>query len=208
MSDSDEITMYPFNEEIDQNEFLSRIRWALIQPTQADKKDGVPKGKYHEKLRLIEKLWGNAIIGQTDNGNWTTKLGEKLVFDVLQFMGHNPRKITRKNGFEPDWESEHYIYEVKSSNWYVTGTAGEKVLGTFIKYRNVPEIYGKPLRIVCLAKQEYELTHEKTQYFGENLCPKIHTLLDLAKTWNIEYIPFSQLIREAGIDISLLQTSL
>lgn len=112
------------------------------------------------------------MIGQINNGQWTTLLGEKLVFDVLKARGENPRKVIRMDGFEPDWETDKYVYEVKTSNWWVSGTAGEKVYGTFIKYQNIPELYGKPLRIVCVAYQEEELTNGKTIYFGENITKK------------------------------------
>ena len=69
-----------------------------------------------------EKEWGNSMIGQTNNGQWTTLLGETLVYDLLTVRGENPRKVARKGGFEPDWETDKYIYEVKTSNWWVRGT--------------------------------------------------------------------------------------
>lgn len=134
------------------------------------------------------------MIGQINNGQWTTLLGEKLVFDVLKARGENPRKVIRMDGFEPDWETDKYVYEVKTSNWWVSGTAGEKVYGTFIKYQNIPELYGKPLRIVCVAYQEEELTNGKTIYFGENITKKTQLILDIAKSWGIEYIRFSDLV--------------
>jgi len=183
-----------------------RIRWALTVPPKTEKREGLTKGKMIELLKNKEKEWGNSMIGQTNNGNWTTLLGEGLVYDVLEHMGQNPKKVIRMNGYEPDWEADNYIYEVKTSNWYVTGTAGEKVLGTFIKYRNIPEIYKKPLRNVCVAMQEYELTEGKTIYFGDNICPKIEKLLTIAKEeWQIEYIPFSQLVKEANIVIPTIE---
>lgn len=201
--------LYPTNEKIDQDNLLSRIRWALTTPTEAEAEAGLTSTQVKVILKNLESKWGNSLIehkeGKHYNLMWSATLGENLVFDVLQRMGKNPQKLKTNHGLRPDLESDDYIYEVKTMNWYGTGTAGEKVLGTFIKYRNVPEIYGKPLRIVCLGKQENELAHGKTQYFGENLCPRIQTILDLAKSWNIEYITFSQLVKESGIDISLLQ---
>ena len=102
--------------------------------------------------------------------------------------------LKKKNGFEPDWETDNSIYEVKTSNWTVGGTAGEKVLGTWIKYQDIPELYNKPLKIVCVAYQEEELTNGKTNYFGENIKPKTKQILELAKNWNIHYIKFSDLV--------------
>lgn len=171
-----------------------RIRWALTKPEAIVKQSGVTIAQQKEEAKKKEKKWGNEMIGQTNNGQWTTLLGEKLVYDVLQLRGENPRKVVRRDGFEPDWETDEYMYEVKTSNWWVSGTAGEKVYGTFIKYQNIPELYGKPLKIVCVAYQEEELTNGKTKYFGDNITEKTQGALDMAKSWGIEYIRFSDLV--------------
>jgi hypothetical protein len=170
-----------------------RVEWALKKPENIVKKEGVTIKQQQEKFKNEEKKWGNDMIGQENNGQWTTLLGENLVYDVLKLRGENPRKPVIKEGFKPDWETDEYIYEVKTSNWWVTGTAGEKVFGTFIKYQNIPESYGKPLKIVCVASQEDEFTNGKTPYFGENVTQKTRQVLDLARSWNIEYIKFSDL---------------
>jgi hypothetical protein len=171
-----------------------RVEWALNKPAPVQKKADETKKKQKEKLKEEEKKWGNKMNGQIDNVQWTTKLGEGVVYDVLNLRGENPKKPISKGGFEPDWETDNYIYEVKTSNWWVDGTAGEKVLGTFIKYQDIPELYGKPLRIVCVAYQEEELTNGKTKYFGENITKKTQQVLDSCKSWNIEYIKFSDLV--------------
>ena len=171
-----------------------RIDWALKKPDVVIKKEGITKAKQKEILRNEEKNWGNKMIGQENNGQWTTLLGESLVRDILQLRGENPRKPVPKGGFQPDWETDEYMYEVKTSNWWVDGTAGEKVLATFIKYQNISELYGKPLKIVCVANQEEELTNGKTVYFGENITEKTRQALDLARSWGIEYVKFSDLV--------------
>ena len=171
-----------------------RVAWALKKPDDIVKKEGITKGQQKENFKNEEKKWGNDMIGQQNNGQWTTLLGEGLVRDVLQLRGENPIKPVRKGGFEPDWETDEYIYEVKTSNWWVDGTAGEKVLGTWIKYQDIPELYGKPLKIVCVANQEEELTNGKTIYFGENITKKTQEVLDLALKWKIEYVKFSDLV--------------
>jgi hypothetical protein len=176
-----------------------RIDWAITKPNiitknSIIKKNGETVKNQIDKSKNDEKKWGNDMIGQENNGQWTTLLGEGLVHDVLQLRGENPRKPLRKGGFEPDWETDEYIYEVKTSNWWVDGTAGEKVLGTFIKYQDIPELYGKPLRIVCVANQEEELTNGKTVYFGENITKKTQQVLNMASLWNIEYVKFSDLV--------------
>lgn len=174
---------------------IERIKWATTMPASSFVKT-VEKtiGTQKKEAEKQEKEWGNAMIGQSNNGQWTTKLGEQLVFDILELRGENPRKIKRKGGFEPDWETDDFIYEVKTSNWHVSGTAGEKVLGTFMKYQDIPELYGKPLRIVCVANQEYEFEHGKTPYFGEKVSQKTKQALDMARGWGIEYMRFSDLV--------------
>jgi hypothetical protein len=182
------------NETGEKTTLKERVEWALNKPDGLVKMEGITKGKQKTNKQNEEKKWGNEMIGQKDNGQWTTLLGENLVRDVLELRGENPRKPKRKGGFEPDWETDEYIYEVKTSNWWVGGTAGEKVYGTFIKYQDIPELYGKPLKIVCVANQEHEFTYGKTKYFGENITKKTQDALDLAKSWNIEYVKFSDLV--------------
>jgi len=171
-----------------------RIQWALSKPPKIEKMVGKTIMVQRREAERKEKVWGNSMINQLNNGQWTTLLGEGLVYDVLKLNGENPRKVEIKNGFKPDWETDDYIYEVKTSNWCVSGTAGEKVLGTWIKYQNIPEIYGKPLKIVCVANQEYELEFGKIKYFGDNISKKTKEVLSLAQMWKIEYIRFSDLV--------------
>jgi hypothetical protein len=151
--------------------------------------------KQRDLAQKTEKEWGNQIIGQKDNGNWTTLLGEGIVFETLKKLGENPRKPETKNGYSPDWETDKYIYEVKTRNWTTSGTAGEKVLGVMYKYSEIPELYGKPLKIICVAYQEYELTYGNTKIFGE-VCPSKKKFLDLAKSMDIEYVKFSDLVSQ------------
>lgn len=172
-----------------------QIYWALNKPETPEKIKGITVKQQKKEKKEKETKWGNKMIDQENNGQWTTKLGEGLVEEVLKLRGENPKKVVKKEGFEPDWETDEFMYEVKTSNWWVEGTAGEKVLGTFIKYQDIPELFGKPLRIVCVANQEYELDFGKTKYFGENVKKGTKQILDLAKSWNIEYMRFSDLVK-------------
>lgn len=171
-----------------------KCKWACTKPEKIQKKEGKKISEQRKEQENAEKEWGNNMIGQSNNGQWTTLLGEGLVRDILELRGENPRKPERKGGFEPDWETDDYMYEVKTSNWWVAGTAGEKVLGTWIKYQDIPSLYGKPLKIVCVANQEYELEYGKVKYFGDNVSEKTKKILELARTWEIEYMKFSDLI--------------
>lgn len=83
-----------------------RVEWALKKPAPIEKKADETIAKQKEKLKEEEKKWGNKMNGQIDNGQWTTKLGEGLVYDVLNLRGENPKKPLPKGGFQPDWETE------------------------------------------------------------------------------------------------------
>jgi len=144
--------------------------------------------------QLKEKDFGCSIINKS-TGNWSSILGEKLVFNVLQRLEKNPRKPIIKNNYCPDLETDDYIYEIKTRNWTTSGTAGEKVLGTMYKYSDIPLIYKKPLKIVCVAYQEYELSNGTTKIFGDVSDSK-KLFLKLANDLNINYVKFSDLISE------------
>ena len=172
-----------------------QIAWATTAPPKVVKQKGTTVAKQKKLKQQEEKEWGNKMIGQVGNGQWTTLLGEYLVRDILAAKGERVWRPEKRGGFQPDWESDNYIYEVKTSNWCVDGTAGEKVLGTWIKYQDIPELYGKPLRIICVARQEHELEFGKVKYFGDEVTEKTRSLLALASAWQIEYVRFSDLVQ-------------
>jgi len=156
--------------------------------------DNMSTKQIKEEAQRRERAWGNQIIGQQDNTQWTTKAGEHSVKKVLELLGQNPRSPETKDNYRPDWECDDYMVEVKTKNYHTCGTASEKVLGTFIKYRNIPELYGKPLKIIVVAEQEWTMISGKTPYFGDRVDEKTKQVLDLAKSWGIEYVRFSDLI--------------
>jgi len=124
------------------------------------------------------------------------KIGENLVYDILSFMGENPRKPQKYPNccYQVDWEGDNYIWEVKTRSWTEPGTAGEKVLGTMYKYSDLPVIYGKPLKIVCIGYQEYELCNNNTRIWNV-ASERKKKMLELARSFDIEYIKFSDLVK-------------
>ena len=155
-----------------------------------------------EKANNIEKKEMNEIISENDkiNSQWTTKIGEGVVYNILKALGENPRRPESLNGYSPDWETDKYIVEVKTRNWTTPGTAGEKVFGTMYKYSDIPNLYGKPLLIICVAYQEWELTFSNNKIFGEVSETK-KAFLQLAKSFNIEYMKFSDLFNKLPNDV-------
>jgi hypothetical protein len=182
--------MLKFNKE----QYKSIIEWATTPWF-----NGLTYKKIKKEDRKIaaskEKEWGNDIINMKNNGNWTTKVGEGIVHDVLIKKGKNPRRPERLCCYNPDWETDEEILEVKTSNWTIGGTAGEKVLGTFYKYSDIPLVYKKPLKIICIAWQEHDFIHGNTKIFGE-ISERKRKILNLAKSMDIEYIKFSDFIKD------------
>ena len=150
-------------------------------------------------LNKNEKTWGNNIIGNDETKQikqWTTKLGENFVAKILSNSGYTVNRPIKKECYKPDWEIEEAIIEVKTRNWTTPGTAGEKVLGSPYKYAAIPRLYGKPLKIICVAYQEYELTYGNTKVFGEykDIHIEQKKMLDIWKGMDIEFVKFSDII--------------
>lgn len=141
-----------------------------------------------------EKRWGNEKIDGNNNTQWTTTLGEGIVAWVLTKLGKEIEHAPTINNMRPDWETDDAIWEVKTRNWNTPGTAGEKVLGCPFKYSDVPRLYGKPLNIVCVGYQEYELTNGNTRVFGDELSPEKSELLEFWASKNIHFVALTSLL--------------
>lgn len=176
-----------------EEEIIDIVKWTKEPITEINFTNSSNNKKLKEPAKR-EKEWGNRMIKQKDNNQWTTKIGESLVFRILADQGKNPRRCKKKNGYIPDIETDDAIYEVKTRNWTTSGTAGEKVFGTPLKYSEIPVVYGKPLKIVCVAYQEYEFVHGNTPIFGDKVRETHRKFLDFYKSFNIEFVRFSDLI--------------
>jgi hypothetical protein len=89
-------------------------------------------------------------------------LGENLLKEILNLLKKDPSRVSfplkGKNGKKllPDFEGNDGLYENKARTFTTSGTAGEKILGTPLKYCECPRLYNKPLYIVCMGYQEQE----------------------------------------------------
>lgn len=180
------------------------VKWALGELSfDKDINDNDNDNTKKKKKKNNECDFGNKMISTVlvngKEGNyttqWTTRLGEQLVKEVLEKQGKQVWRPKQKEKMRPDWETNEYVWEVKSRNWNTPGTAGEKVLGTMYKYSDIPRLYGKPLKIVCVAYQEYEVCDGSNckKIFGEVSSEK-KGFLEYAKQIGIEYIKFSDLL--------------
>ena len=151
----------------------------------------------NKKHNDVEKKWGNLITEQTNNNQWTTKLGETILKEILLVQKGDVWRPKQLDGHKPDWETEDGIYEVKTRNWTTSGTAGEKILGTPFKYADIPVLYKKPLYIVTIAYQEYEACSKFELFNSRN--PRKIKMIEQWKEMGIEYIKCSDLLKKIKI---------
>lgn len=172
-------------------------------------KEGVLEWLYGEPsfisilTKESENEWGCNLIGKKSN-QWTTLLGEYIMEDMLRLMGKNPRKIQTpqkaKNGkrLDPDRETDDALYECKARNYTTTGTAGEKILGSPIKYAEVYRLYNKPLTIVCMAFQQKEAEKDFMLFAPSSTqSPELRTQLQFwEEHFHIRYTRATDLLEE------------
>ena len=145
------------------------------------------KGTY-KATQVQENEWGRAIVKNVRpdlevSKMWTGMFGQILIQEIFP-NGWRPKCM---NGHQPDWETPEFIIEVKSQSWFTPGTAGEKILGVPVKYRNVPTLYGKPLRIVLFGRAE-------SIWFGIQKDSALEKITEFWKTMGIEYVKGSELV--------------
>ena len=156
------------------------------------------KDKKHNDLEYKEL---NRFFKPKSRKQWTNEYGEAIVRFLLEKLDYKVNKNKSKikvgnNTFIPDIETDDAIWEVKTRNWTTAGTAGEKVLGTPVKYSDLPTITNKPLYIVTVAYQEYECDKYFNLFLNENddrLANK-RKILDIFNSLNIYYIRCSDLL--------------
>ena len=109
--------------------------------------------------KTFENEWGRGIMKthRPDlkmDKQWTNKFGENVCEEVYTLLGKNVYKPVKKNRLCPDLETDEFLIEVKTGTFFTEGSAHEKILGCPFKYAEVPELYGKPLKIVCIGGAE------------------------------------------------------
>jgi hypothetical protein len=112
-----------------------------------------------EELKKLEDTWGREMLklkrpDLNIKNQWSGVFGEEICKEAFHLMGKNIKKPVKKNNYQPDFEVDDYIIEVKNKTYFTMGTAGEKILGVPFKYAEIPELYNKPLRILCIGGAE------------------------------------------------------
>ena len=106
-----------------------------------------------------ENDWGMKIIKAAvpdlkSKKQWTNAFGEAIVKELATLLKETVKKPETKNHLQPDFELNDTIIEVKCGTFFTNGTAHEKIMGSAIKYAEVPKLYNKDLVILCVGNAE------------------------------------------------------
>ena len=158
------------------------------------------KTAHTKKYKVLEDEWGRRTTKTRRPDlelakQWTTCFGQHVAEELLMLQGKKVTVPVNKNGYEPDREVDDAIWEVKTETYYTEGTAGEKILGCPFKYAEVPKLYGKPLRIVCLGGAEKACRDQYGNLPGAKLSEEKKAFLDFYKSKGIEYVGASDILK-------------
>ncbi len=163
-----------------------------------DDKSFLPKTE-KRNLKNVEDEWGKKMLKlkRPDlklDGQWTNKFGEHIAEELYEILGKNPKSVIKMTNLMPDLETDDYIVEVKTQTYFTSGTAGEKILGTPFKYRNVPVLYKKPLLIMCIGGAE-KMCKENYGILCKNKDERASEFIDFYKSMGIEYIGITDILK-------------
>jgi len=166
-----------------------------------DKKNKTTDNK---KYKTLEDNWGQAMtkIRRPDlklDGQWTNKFGEHICEELYTLHGKIVSKPVKKNHYQPDSEIDDAIIEAKAQTFYSDGTAGEKILGCPFKYSEIPDLYGKPLKILCMGGAEKVCRENYGNLPGVKCSIQKKKFLDFFRENRIEYIGASDILRTLSL---------
>ena len=156
------------------------------------------------KYKVLEDIWGQNMlkIRRPDlklDKQWTNKFGEHICEEIFILSGRTISKPVKKEHYQPDCQTDDEILEVKTGTYHTTGTAGEKILGCPFKYAEVPDLYGKPLKIICIGGAEKQCREQYGNLPGEKCSPQKKRFLDFFRENKIEYVAATELLKSIGV---------
>jgi len=154
-----------------------------------------------KKYKLLEDKWGRNIlkIRRPDlklDKQWTNKFGEHLCEEIYTLIGKKVSKPVKKKNYQPDCQTENFIIEVKTGTFHTSGTAGEKILGCPFKYCEVPDLYSKPLKILCIGGAEKVCREQYGNLDGLKCSIQKKKFINFFKDNNIEYVGITDILKE------------
>ena len=152
------------------------------------------------KYKVLEDKWGQEMmkIRRSDlklDKQWTNKYGEHIGEEIYSLLGKVVSKPVKKDHYQPDSEVDDAIIEAKTGTFYTSGTAGEKILGCPFKYAEIPDLYGKPLKIMCMGGAEKVCRESYGNLPGAKCSPQKKRFLDFFRENGIEYVGASDILR-------------
>jgi hypothetical protein len=158
------------------------------------------KTKDKKSLKILEDKWGQEIMKTKRpdlklDKQWTNRFGEYLCEEIYTIKGKPIGKPIKKESYEPDLEIDNAIIEVKTQTFNTEGTAGEKILGCPFKYSEIPELYGKPLKIFCIGGAEKICKEKYGNLPGDKCSPQKQMFLNFFRENGIEYLSGTEIIK-------------
>lgn len=153
-----------------------------------------------KKYKVLEDEWGQRTLKSrradlTLDKQWTNKFGEHICEELLMLEGKEVSKPANKEHYQPDSEVDDAIWEAKAQTFFTSGTAGEKILGVPFKYAEVPDLYGKPLKILCMGGAEKVCREQYGNLPGPKCSEQKKRLLDFYKSIGVEYVAAADLLK-------------
>ncbi len=153
-----------------------------------------------KKLKVLEDEWGRKMLKTRRpdlklDKQWTNKFGEHLCEELLLLLGKTVSKPVKKDHYQPDLETEDGIWEAKAETFFTEGTAGEKILGCPFKYAEIPELYEKPLTILCMGGAEKACREQYGNLPGAKTSVQKKKFLEFFKENRIEYIGATDILK-------------
>lgn len=153
-----------------------------------------------KKYKVLEDAWGQQTLkgrraDLTLDKQWTNKFGEHICEELLMVQGKEVSKPANKEHYQPDSEVDDAIWEAKAQTFYTSGTAGEKILGTPFKYAEVPDLYGKPLKILCMGGAEKICREQYGNLPGLKCSVQKKRVLDFYKSMALEYVGATDILK-------------
>jgi hypothetical protein len=151
-----------------------------------------------EENKKGEDVWGQTMMREhrprlTFVKQWTNCFGECIAQEIQALLGKAATKPGKKLHFQPDLETADAIVEVKTGTYFTTGTAHEKILGTPFKYADIPALYGKPLKVLCIGGAE-SMARGYGLFPGEACTPAKRRQLAFWKEGGIEFVEATALL--------------
>jgi hypothetical protein len=152
------------------------------------------------KMKALEDKWGQDMlhVRRPDlklDKQWTNKFGEHICEELFILSGKEVSKPAKMQNYQPDCQTADAILEAKAGTFYTAGTAGEKILGCPFKYAEIPDLYGKPLKIVCIGGAEKQCRDQYGNLPGEKCSPQKQRFIEFFKENKIEYVGATDILK-------------